>query len=42
VDKQKYAGTIADKGNELMFGDMGSIYIFRAADGEIDSTFECY
>ena len=37
-----YDGATCDKENEVMFGDTGSIYILRAADGEIHSTFECY
>src|SRR5262249_50481578 len=29
-------------GNSISFGDMGSIYIFRSADGVVTSLFECY
>ncbi len=35
-------GTISDKENELLFGDLGSIYIYRDADGQVRSAFECY
>lgn len=42
LDTKAYDGAIGDKENEVIFGDLGSIYIFRAANGEILSTFECY
>lgn len=28
--------------NSIVFGDMGSIYIFRKKDGTLTSSFECY
>jgi hypothetical protein len=28
--------------NSVVFGDMGSIYVFRDRDGTITSSFECY
>jgi len=36
-----YSGCIHDKDNEVMFGDLGSIYFYRDDDGEVKSSFEC-
>jgi hypothetical protein len=35
-------GGIHGPWNEISFGDMGSIYVFRGPDGTIKSLFECY
>jgi len=42
LDAKVYDGTISDEGNEVMFGDLGSIYIFRDAEGRIRSVFESF
>ena len=40
-DPYKENGTIHDEENELLFGDLGSIYIYRDVDGQVRSAFEC-
>jgi hypothetical protein len=33
---------IYGEGNSIVFGDMGTLYIFRDRDGAVRSSFECY
>ncbi len=42
LDADYENGTIDDDDNQLMFGDLGSIYIYRDTDGQIHSAFESY
>jgi hypothetical protein len=41
-DDVEVNGTIYDKENQSVFGDLGSNYIYRDTDGKILSFCECY
>ena len=41
-DANDYDGMTSDPGNEVMFGDMGSIYIFQDSQRQVRSVFESY